>query len=121
MGEAAAIEREAQIDQSQMKWIADHIVDDDRGAAHSQTFVNKPHDILWFQMMNEQATAYDVKTTVGKGQSDGVASYSLRAISSAIAEMRVSPIEKSNLKANPRLAHAVGYRERDKSAAGGDL
>src|SRR5215471_18833571 len=98
MREATAIEGQAQIDESEMNWIADYIVDDDRRAGHSQPLVHKLHHILGFQMMNKQAAAYKVKASIGEGQSNCIAGHGGCPMTSAVSEMRMSPIEESDFK-----------------------
>ena len=101
MGEATAIEGEAEIDQPKMNWIADHVVDDDRRAAHAQALVYKLDQVLRLQMMNKQTTADHIKTSVREGKSNGIAGYSGCSMSGAVSEMRMSSIEKCDLKLNP--------------------
>src|SRR5579864_876539 len=56
--EVTAIERQTQINQANVNWVADQIVDDDRGAAYPQTLVHKCHYFVWFEMMSKQAATH---------------------------------------------------------------
>ena len=101
MSEAAAIEGQAKIDQSQMNRIADYIVDDDGRAAHAQTLVRKLDQLVRFEMMSKKAATHQIKTSVGEGKGDGIAGYRGCSISGAVSEMRMSSIEERDCQANP--------------------
>ena len=78
--DAAAIERHAQISEQQMHKITLQIVDKKCMARDTQAFAGKPHDLIRFQMMQEERAAYRIKTVVGKGKSQRIAADTRMAV-----------------------------------------
>ena len=55
-----------------MNWIANHIVDDDRGAAYPEALINKLNYLSRLQMMSEEAATYHVETFVCEGKRERI-------------------------------------------------
>src|SRR5580700_8834386 len=51
--ESTSIKCQACINQGEVNWIAHQVVDDHRGTAHAEAFVDKLHDLPRFQVMSE--------------------------------------------------------------------
>src|SRR5713226_8745368 len=70
--EAAAIQREACVDQGQVQWRTNQIIDQHGVPRHAQGFASKAGDLIGLQMMGEERAADGIKAVVGKGKGQRV-------------------------------------------------
>src|ERR1700694_5536878 len=103
VSEVTAIKRQAHINQGQVNWIADKIVDDDRRATHPQAVVHKFHYLLRVQMMSKQAATHQIKTSVCERKSHRISGHRRRSISRTVFQMRRSAVEQRDLKMDSQL------------------
>ena len=64
--EAAAIKWNTRIDEGQVQWRTNQIVDQHRVPRHAQRFSSKGPDLIWLKMVREQRAADCVKAVVTK-------------------------------------------------------
>src|SRR5690349_15854457 len=71
-GYRTSIERHPSIDQCQVHWVPDEIVNEHSNLCHSESLAGKVGETLRRKVMGKKGTAYQVKSIVVEGKCKGI-------------------------------------------------
>src|ERR1700730_17434002 len=107
-----------------MERMAHQIVDQHGGPRDPQAVIDKPHDLVWQQVVGEQTAAHHIKASVAKRQRQSVADYrgtsSCRVLTIPVVQMGESPVEQCHLQLNSTPFESLADASGNIARTGGD-
>src|SRR5438552_19074733 len=115
--DAAVVEGEIRVRESEVDWVADQVIDQECVAADPQALPHELHDLVRRQVVNEQFTADEIEARIAERQGQRVSGNGARAVTN----VRGGAIEQREVEMNVVWPEPLTHGVRNVAGAGGHV